>query len=193
MEKFVQFQFLIENGVDVISKGEVRKLQRKYGFSDEMYKFLLLLHSNAVNREDDFSTLLTTLNKTTTLHNEVVSTWYTLFDLDDMFNIAERNEDTIFSGYFFVFAKTSNGGEFAEILVGPEKGSIVLIQEYICEGIDSLEEFFEDYSTYDTDYSLLSEEEVVGNLLMLDQSFFQTNTTSFNLFLDKQIGDTDYN
>lgn len=193
MDKFVQFQFLIENGVDVMSRGEVKKLQRKYGFSEEMYRFLLLLHARSGSQEEVFSSFFSTLETTVAAYGNAVSTWYTMFDLDDTFNIVERNEDTIFSGYFFVFAKTNNGSEFAEVLIGPEKGNIIMIQEHICEGLDSLEEFFEDYSTYETDYSLLSEEEVVGSLLAFDQSLFETETTSFNLFLERQLGLSSYN
>ncbi|WP_410881430.1 SMI1/KNR4 family protein [Myroides sp. DW712] len=174
MEHYHKHLFFVDSGVTIAIVREINTLQRRFGFSEDMRKLLLI--QVQPRAENPFVGLS---------HELIVPQiqWYTLDGLEDSWDIIERNEDCILSDYLFVFAQDYEGNQYAEITKGQRKGQIVWLDASFYADVDSLEEFMEEQSEHVGFSPRWSEEELIFNFVSTESQLVEIKANSLELFL----------
>jgi|GEM_PF-5636880 len=176
MENYHTHLFFIDSGVTISADSEINTLQRRFGFSEDMRKFLLI--QGQPRGEKSFATLnVVCTSKKAPTH------WYTLDGIEENWDIIERNEDCILSDYLFVFAQDKEGNQYAEITKGKNKGCIVWLNALYYSDVDSLEELVEEQVEQIEVLPFWTDEELIFNLLYTDFKMVEIQANSLELFL----------
>lgn len=174
MEHYHKHVFFVDAGVTVAVGSEINALQRRFSFSEEMRKLLLIQAQMEYPEWQD----------TAFIHKEMSALhWYTLNGYDELWDIIERNEDCILSDYLFVFAEDERGNQYAEITKGKRKGHIVWLNLLCYDDIDSLEELIEERLEQRGVTALWSDDELIFNLVYTDNQMVEIKSNSLELFL----------
>ncbi|MGS4344136.1 SMI1/KNR4 family protein [Myroides odoratus] len=174
MEHYHKHLFFVDSGVTISVVREINTLQRRFGFSEDMRK-LLLIHGQPSGEYP----------LDTGSHGRITAPmhWYTLDGVEDSWDIIERNEDCILSDYLFVFAQDCEGNQYAEITKGQHKGQIVWLDVSFYADVDSLEEWIEEQSERVGVALMWNEEELLFNFVSTESQLVEIKAHSLELFL----------
>jgi len=178
MEHYFRHSYFVDSGVNIQMGREVKQLQSRFSFSDEMRKLLLIQSSSK-----EISSNSNHPGNKTGLMKSII--WYTLDGVEEEFDIMERNEDFIFSNFLFVFAQDLEGNQYAEITKGELKGHVVWLNALYYADVDSLEELIEENRAEDTLFQLAAEEEVICDLICRTSELVTLQANCLELFLCK--------
>ncbi|MDM1044408.1 hypothetical protein HX004_10925 [Myroides sp. 1354] len=176
MEQYHKHLFFVDSGVTITVNQEINRLQHRFGFSEEMRKWLLI-QTQGKGEEICYAAKREFKGETTRIQ------WYTLDGINEVWDIIERNEDCILSDYLFVFAQDQVGNQYAEITKGKRKGHIVWLNALCYADVDSLEELIEERLEQLGKTPLWMDEELIFNLLYTDCQMVEIQTNSLELFL----------
>ncbi|MCC9043280.1 hypothetical protein LNQ81_11420 [Myroides sp. M-43] len=167
MNEFLRYRFLVDSGVDVFCKSEIKSLQKVFRFSDDYFRFLL------INGNWPLITISTNISS---------SCMY-----DNLVFLEQTNEDCIFSPYIFIVGRWTEDKLIGEVLVGSHKGAIVLIEEDKYCDIDSIEELLEDLDIDNVEYHLQCDFKTVNTLLSEELGIIKLLECSFIDFLENRL------
>ncbi|WP_353158655.1 hypothetical protein [Myroides odoratus] len=176
MEHYQKHLFFVDSGVTITVDKEINALQRRFGFSEEMRKLILIQTQSRSENANYFG-------KGESKTESTVVQWYTFDGVDEVWDIMERNEDCILSDYLFVFAQDQEGNQYAEITKGKRKGHIVWLNALCYADVDSLEELIEERLEQLGASPLWMDEELIFNLLYTDHQMVEIRANSLDLFL----------
>lgn len=178
MENYHTHLFFVDSGVTISAEREINTLQRRFGFSEDMRKLLLIqVQPRGVKSFFALHTSSIDPSKASPMY------WYTLDGVEESWDIIERNEDCILSDYLFVFAQDEEGNQYAEITKGKHKGCIVWLNAFYYSDVDSLEELVEERLEQVGSLPLWMDEELIFNLLYTDFKMVEIQANSLELFL----------